>query len=158
MLPHTGKGRKSRTLAIPPRAYSAITALIDERGSGPLLRTSSGRRISTDQIRSSIKVLAKRAGVGLTTHVDKENRKTVIDEIWLHPHTLRHTFATLARDSGGRLEDIQDALGHADPRTTRIYDRGRVKLDRSPTYSLDALIAQQTGSDYPSADDGSTTS
>jgi integrase/recombinase XerD len=31
---------------------------------------------------------------------------------------------------------VQDALGHADPRTTRRYDRSRHNLDRSPTYLL----------------------
>ncbi len=39
------------------------------------------------------------------------------------PHVLRHTFVTLARQAGCPLEDVQDAVGHADPATTRRYDR-----------------------------------
>lgn len=49
---------------------------------------------------------------------------------------LRHTCATLARDAGARLEDIQDQLGHADARTTSRYDHGGARLDRSPAYTL----------------------
>lgn len=36
---------------------------------------------------------------------------------------MRHTFVTLARQTGCPLEDVQDAVGHADPGTTRRYDR-----------------------------------
>jgi integrase/recombinase XerD len=54
----------------------------------------------------------------------------------LSPHSLRHTFATLSLGYGVPLADVQDALGHADPRTTRRYDRARHRLDRHPTYVL----------------------
>lgn len=115
VLPRTGKGRKSRSLANPPRANAALMAAADGRTHKPLLRTSTGRRISTDQIRDSVKVLAKRAGVGLTTHVDREDGRTVI-EVWLHPHSLRHTFAALDQLRLRRPpRGCQDALGHADP-------------------------------------------
>jgi len=53
----------------------------------------------------------------------------------------RHTFVTLAREAGVPLEDVQDAVGHADPRTTRRYDRARHNLDRSPAYALGAFLA-----------------
>lgn len=43
----------------------------------------------------------------------------------MSPHSLRHTFITLALDAGAALRDVQDAAGHADPRTTRRYDRAR---------------------------------
>jgi hypothetical protein len=36
---------------------------------------------------------------------------------------------------------MQDAAGHADPRTTRRYDRARCNLDRYPTYALAGLVA-----------------
>ena len=51
-------------------------------------------------------------------------------------HSMRHSFATLYLDAGGNLRDLQDAMGHKDPRTTRRYDRSRGALDRSPGYRL----------------------
>jgi hypothetical protein len=43
----------------------------------------------------------------------------------VHPHTLRHTFATDLLEETGDLALVQDALGHADPGTTRIYAKVR---------------------------------
>jgi len=57
------------------------------------------------------------------------------------PHSLRHACATLALDAGAELRDVQDLLGHADPRTTRRYDRARNRLDRSPAYAVAAALA-----------------
>jgi hypothetical protein len=39
------------------------------------------------------------------------------------------------------LRDVQDAAGHADPRTTRRYDRGRHSLDRAATYTVASYIS-----------------
>jgi integrase len=52
----------------------------------------------------------------------------------LSPHSLRHAFATTARQAG--IAHVQDAMGHADPRTTRRYDRDRHNLDRDPAHEL----------------------
>jgi site-specific recombinase XerD len=137
VLAVTGKGGKTRKAALGPRAWAAVQQVIGGRTAGPLLRTSSGARMSTNQARTTLKVLAKRAGVGIDTDADG-----VITNVWLHPHTLRHTFVTLAREAGASLEDVQDAAGHDDPRTTRAYDTDREQLDRSPSYPLDQLIAR----------------
>lgn len=133
-----GKGGKTRRLALSPRAWAAVRAAAGDRVHGPLLITSSGRRMSTDQARSTMKVLARRADVGLTRH---PNTGEILD-VWLHPHSLRHTFVTLARQAGAALEDVQDAAGHSDPRTTRAYDIDRGQLDRSPSYDIDRLLAR----------------
>ena len=45
------------------------------------------------------------------------------------PHSLRHTFITLALAGGAPLHKVQYAAGHADPRTTERYDRQRDNLD-----------------------------
>ncbi|WP_230420824.1 tyrosine-type recombinase/integrase [Actinomadura soli] len=50
----------------------------------------------------------------------------------LSPHSLRHSIATLLLDRGHPLHIVQDFLGHADPRTTRVYDRARAPGDRTP--------------------------
>ena len=39
------------------------------------------------------------------------------------------------------MRDVQDAAGHADPRTTRRYDRARGNLDRSPSYDVARHLA-----------------
>ena len=61
-------------------------------------------------------------------------------------------FATSARDEGVPLEDVQDAMGHADPRTTRRYDRDRHNLDRDPSYAIWSARARRgTASSEPNA-------
>jgi integrase len=59
----------------------------------------------------------------------------------LNPHSLRHTFVTTALDAGVPLRDVQDAAGHADPRTTRRYDRARHNLDRHATYTVTTFLS-----------------
>ena len=59
----------------------------------------------------------------------------------LYPHSLRHTAVTLAVDAGVPLRDVQDMAGHADPRTTRRYDRARMSLDRHATYTLASYLS-----------------
>jgi integrase/recombinase XerD len=49
-----------------------------------------------------------------------------------------------AREAGVPLEDVQDAAGHADPRTTRRYDRGRHSLDRHASYAVTSWLAEQS--------------
>jgi integrase len=58
----------------------------------------------------------------------------------MSPHVLRHAYASLARAPGASSADIPDGLGHADPRTTRRYDRAGLRLDRSPGYTLAAQL------------------
>jgi site-specific recombinase XerD len=57
----------------------------------------------------------------------------------VHPHTLRHSFATHLFDSGAELPVVQTLLGHADPRDTMIYlDVSTRKLRAAPN-PLDTL-------------------
>ena len=61
----------------------------------------------------------------------------------LGPHALRHAFVTNAREMGVALEDVQDAVGHADPRTTRRYDRARKAMHRDPGLRLGVLYTDE---------------
>jgi site-specific recombinase XerD len=61
----------------------------------------------------------------------------------LGPQAMRHAFATLYLDAGGSLRDLQSALGHADPRTTRRYDQARRGTGRPPGYVVAAYLADQ---------------
>lgn len=116
-----GKGHSTKDSPVPlnPVVMSAIDAVRGHRRWGPLLVTSTGGRLTRQQAGRMIKRLGAQIGVPD-----------------LHPHTLRHAFVTLALDEGASLRDVQDAARHADPRTTRRYDRNRHNLDRHPTHRL----------------------
>lgn len=66
------------------------------------------------------------------------------DELNVDP-LRRHAFTTLALDVGVALRDVQDAMGHADPRTTRRYERSRHSLNRHATYAVAAYVSQGEG-------------
>lgn len=51
----------------------------------------------------------------------------------LTPHGLRATFVTLALEGGAKLEQVQYAVGHADPRTTERYQKRKLNLDDAAT-------------------------
>lgn len=121
----TRKRGKRQTIALAPRTTAALDALLDGRISGPILATSSGAHVDRHAASTVVRRLAREAGIS--------KRVT--------PHTLRHGFVTAALDAGVALRDVQDAAGHADPRTTRRYDRGRQSLDRHATYSVATYLA-----------------
>jgi site-specific recombinase XerD len=139
----TAKGEQTHTVVLPAPAVQRVGAYHASREdlagdrlpvragqSGartrrPLLITDSGGRLDRGAIWRLLRRLARTAGI--TTKMS--------------PHVLRHAYATLARDAGARLEDIQDGLGHADPRTTRRYDRAGLRLDSSPGYTLAGYLS-----------------
>jgi site-specific recombinase XerD len=127
----TGKGGKPRRRALTPAAVRALEEYLQVRGEGdgPLFVTATGGRIDRHAVFRLVRRLARDAGVPAWER--------------LSPHSLRHAFATTARDEGVPLEDVQDAMGHADPRTTRRYDRDRHNLDRDPAYTLAAARARR---------------
>jgi integrase/recombinase XerD len=51
-------------------------------------------------------------------------------------------FITGAREAGVPLEDVQDAAGRADTRTTRRYDRGRYSLNQHASYAVTSWLAE----------------
>ncbi|MFI1996403.1 tyrosine-type recombinase/integrase [Actinoplanes sp. NPDC020271] len=135
VLRFTVKGDAEHVVALPAPVLERLDAYLASRddlggdrlpvplgGAGartrrPLFVTDSGGRLDRGAIWRLLRRLAKTAGI------------TVV----MSPHVLRHTYATLARDAGVPLDDVQDGLGHADPRTTRRHDHGGVRLDRSPS-------------------------
>ena len=78
-----------------------------------LFATGTGGRLFAADVWRAMRRLAAQAGLpdDLTGH--------------LGPEAMRHSFATLYLDAGGSLSDLQEVMGHADPRTTRRYDRER---------------------------------
>ncbi|MEV6490300.1 tyrosine-type recombinase/integrase [Actinoplanes sp. NPDC051633] len=124
-----GKGGKPRRRVLTPAAAEAVDAYLGERTEGPLFTTSTGGRVDRHAVFRLVRRLAQAAGIEAAGR--------------LSPHSLRHAFATAARSEGVALEDVQDAMGHADPRTTRRYDRDRHNLDRDPAYTIAAARAER---------------
>jgi site-specific recombinase XerD len=131
----TGKGNRPRRRALAPGTAAALDAYLAQRDnadSGPLFVTGTGARLDRHAVFRLVRRLATAAGIAAAA--------------LLSPHSLRHAFATTARAEGVPLEDVQDAMGHADPRTTRRYDRDRHNLDRDPSYALWAARARRAAS------------
>lgn len=122
-----GKGGRSDRIPLPPLVLDAITALAQAEGreDGPVFLGEDGDRLSRHGVSRALARLGRRAGLERT----------------LTPHMLRATAITLALDAGASLRDVQDLARHADPRTTRRYDRNRGALDRHASYTLAALLA-----------------
>jgi integrase/recombinase XerD len=126
VLAVVGKGGARVIVPLAPRTARALDAALGGRTDGPLLVSRAGRRLDRHDAARIVRRLARRAGL----------MKRV------SPHSLRHTMVTLALDAGVPLRDVQDAARHADPRTTRRYDRGWHSLDRHATYRLAAFLAE----------------
>lgn len=121
------KGGKISREPIVPATARALDTYLAGRTTGPIFITASGRRLDRVYAYRIIARLAREADIPA--------------EAAISPHSLRHSFATAALDAGVPLRDVQDALGHADPRTTRRYDRSRANLDRHATHTVAALLA-----------------
>jgi integrase/recombinase XerC len=108
-----GKGSKRRSVPVGAPALSALLAWCQARPSmakadEPALFVSRrGTRLTPSQVRSRLRALALQAG--LPTHV--------------HPHMLRHSFASHVLQSSGDLRAVQELLGHAHIATTQVYTK-----------------------------------
>jgi integrase/recombinase XerD len=115
-----GDGQR-RSLALPRPAAARIEAYLSEskragkqtKSNRPLFATGPGRRLFPADVWRLVRRLAARAGLpdDLVGH--------------LGPEALRHSFAALYLDAGGSLGDLQQVMGHADPRTTQRYGHAR---------------------------------
>lgn len=106
----TGKGRKTRQLPIGRMAIQALDQWLDQREQlasleqQALFVSKQGKRISPRSVQLRLKKWALESGQGN-----------------LHPHRLRHSFASHMLESSGDLRAVQELLGHADIATTQIY-------------------------------------
>jgi integrase/recombinase XerC len=107
----TGKGSKTRTVPVGAAARNALKAWINSRaqlaapGERALFVGGRGRRIAPTVVNARLRAWAGRCG--LNQHV--------------HPHMLRHSFATHVLQSSQDLRAVQELLGHASISTTQIY-------------------------------------
>ena len=110
-----GKRKKDRYVPVPEGFSEELKAYTQER-EGHLFPGRSKGKVSDRHIRRIIKFYAQKASI----------RKA--DEI--HPHTLRHSYATHLQNSGVPLNIIQNMLGHERLETTVIYTRMGVEKAR----------------------------
>lgn len=107
-----GKGSKSRMLPVGAPAIAAVRAwiklritLIKDPNETALFVNARGGRVSARTVQQRLARAAKLRG--LDQH--------------LHPHMLRHSFATHMLEASGDLRAVQELLGHANLSTTQVY-------------------------------------
>jgi integrase/recombinase XerD len=118
----TGKGNKTRMIPVGRAALEALTfyltnarpKLVSARSGAAIFLSVRGHPLTPARIWQLVRHYAKLAGI----------------EESIHPHQLRHSFATHLLAGGADLRIIQEMLGHASIATTQIYtqvDRGQLK-------------------------------
>ena len=110
----TGKGNKTRVVPVGTQAVGALQrwleirdsfcAAIDEHAAEALFLSRRGKRLHPRTIQKRLQRWGLKAGLER-----------------LHPHKLRHSFASHLLESSGDLRAVQELLGHADISTTQIY-------------------------------------
>jgi integrase/recombinase XerC len=105
----TGKGRKVRQVPLGSLCIRALEAYLAERPDAtpdaPVFTARGDRRISRRTVQQRLKRLGQRQ----------------LGSNALHPHMLRHSFASHLLESSGDLRAVQELLGHADISTTQVY-------------------------------------
>ena len=106
----TGKGRKTRVVPVGRQALDALAAWLPlrlalARDTAALFDSQRGARLTPRSVQLRLDRWARQAGLG--QHV--------------HPHMLRHAFATHVLQSSGDLRAVQEMLGHASISTTQVY-------------------------------------
>ncbi|WP_367067598.1 tyrosine recombinase XerC [Oryzisolibacter sp. LB2S] len=105
-----GKGSKRRSVPVGRAAADALRAWLAVRGpaaDGALFLSRRGARLSAQSVWQRLRQRSQLAG--LSTPV--------------HPHMLRHSFASHLLQSSGDLRAVQELLGHASITTTQVYTR-----------------------------------
>lgn len=108
----TGKGNKTRVVPVGQQALEAIQAwlpirltLLNHQDEPALFITQQGQRMSHRTIQYRLKHWSRQQGLNIN----------------LHPHMLRHSFASHVLQSSGDLRAVQEMLGHANISTTQVY-------------------------------------
>jgi integrase/recombinase XerC len=107
----TGKGSKTREVPVGSHAVAAIKTYLQQRSlvanetDLALFVSQRGTRLATRSVQARI------ANLGITQGMSQH----------VHPHMLRHSFASHLLESSGDLRAVQELLGHANLATTQIY-------------------------------------
>jgi integrase/recombinase XerD len=125
-LTFVGKGDKPARVPVPLPALPAVHAAIDDRTSGPLLRTRTSAGMDRRSVHRYVATTAQVAGI----------RRPI------GPHALRRTVGTVGLNQGIPLRDVQRLLRHARPETTLgSYDITGDALERHASHQLAGFLA-----------------
>lgn len=113
LLRITGKGNKTRIIPFGSKAKDSLIDWLkiyriwmgEFTADSAVFISAKGQALSTRQIENRVKIQAQRAGVSVD----------------LHPHLLRHCFASHMLSNSGDLRAVQEMLGHSSLSTTQIY-------------------------------------
>ncbi|TAK35216.1 MAG: tyrosine recombinase XerC [Chloroflexota bacterium] len=108
-----GKGTKERIVIMGEPALAAVESylaegrpkLLGKRSSTALFLNKNGGRLTQRSVQTMVAASAEKAGIARP----------------VHPHVLRHTFATHLLDGGADLRSVQELLGHVNLATTQVY-------------------------------------
>ena len=131
MLVRQGKGMKDRMVSLPGSISEELQLFLSQYFSF-VFRSERGGKLHSRTIQQIVKSASKKADI----------RKCI------HPHTLRHSYATHLLEQGTDLRIIQRLLGHADIKTTQLYTRvstALIKNVKSPLDTLELYITPQQG-------------
>jgi integrase/recombinase XerD len=136
-----GKGGKERVVPIGRRAAEALRRylsrgrpFLDRRHRAELFLNSRGGPLTRAGAFLILRKLADRAG---------------LDPERVHPHLLRHSFATHLLEGGADLRSVQEMLGHADLATTELYTHVTDKRRREAYFSAHPHARRQAPSEDP---------
>ncbi|MEE9284957.1 MAG: tyrosine recombinase [Dehalococcoidia bacterium] len=139
-----GKGSKERIALMGEPARKALARyfrdarpalLVDRPTTDALFLNRYGRRLTQRSVQNIVKQHAARVG---------------LDPRRVHPHTLRHSFATHLLDGGADLRVVQELLGHSSPSTTQIYTHITQAQARKVYNAAHPLARRKEGSSHES--------
>lgn len=132
------KGGKVRTRPIPVQLAPILDAYLANRPAGmdedaerALLRTRDGHRVTRHQVYGLVQRAAAAAGVSAPHSIT--------------PHSMRHTWNTVARLAGAAVEARRDALGHSSVAITEIYDHAAQSISDDPAHLVAAATDPTCG-------------
>jgi integrase/recombinase XerD len=103
-----GKGNKDRIFVVSSKIEQKLMKLIQKEeleSDDFIFKSNRGNKYSLSSLQMIVKEATKKAGI----------------EKKVHPHTLRHSFATHLVEDGYSLQDVQSMLGHRSPETSLVY-------------------------------------
>jgi integrase/recombinase XerC len=119
-----GKGSKRRTVPVGTQALAALQRWLDVRGPSG---TASAAPVHATQTDASAALFTGRNGTRLTPQSiwQRLRRRSQLAGLAapVHPHMLRHSFASHVLQSSSDLRAVQELLGHANISTTQVYTR-----------------------------------